>query len=212
MNQLLARQLVGTLPCGIDGLFNPWADICEVDKPHNGPDAKIARLAAHLDTTPRFILCGEAPGYQGCRHSGVAFTSERLLLEGVIPRIDTPMARLTSRNLPYSEPSSTIVWKTLYKLGIAETTVMWNAVQLHPHKPGDSSSNRTPKAEEIALGRPAMQLLVEAFPEACVVAIGKKSQELLTTMGIKVSASIRHPANGGAREFENGLTQLMKLS
>lgn len=205
----LALQLVATLPSGVDGLFNPWADTCPMDLPHNGPEAKIARLAAHLDTVPRFILCGEAPGYQGCRHSGVAFTSERLLLEGAIPRINESMSRLTARELPFSEPSSTIVWKTVYKLGIAESTVMWNAVQLHPHKAGDSSTNRTPRSDEIALGRPAMQLLVGAFPDAKVVAIGKKAHELLTDMGINVTASIRHPANGGAREFEAGLTQVM---
>lgn len=210
MNFSLAKKLIQTLPSGIDGLYNPWSDICPEDRPTNGPQEKLERLARHLDVLPDFIMCGEAPGYQGCRHSGVAFTSERLLLEGAIPRIDTPSGRLTSRAAPYSEPSATIVWRTLYKLGIAEKTVLWNAVQLHPHQPGDFRSNRTPRSDEIALGETAMRLLVEAFPGAKVVAIGKKAEGLLTEMDIQVKAAVRHPANGGATEFAAGLQALIR--
>jgi hypothetical protein len=47
------------------GVFNPWCDHCEDDEPCNGPDAKLARLAAHLDSDPEFILCGEAPSHRG---------------------------------------------------------------------------------------------------------------------------------------------------
>lgn len=208
MNMQLAARLVNTLPKGLTGLFNPWADTCPEDLDNNTPQAKLERLACHLDVQPRFILCGEAPGYQGCRHSGVGFTSERLLLEGAIPRIGAPMGRLTSRLKPFSEPSATIVWKALYNLGIAESTILWNAVQLHPHLPGESHTNRTPIPEEISLGKPAMQLLVDAFPHARIVAVGKKAQELLVDMGIEVTAAVRHPANGGASEFARGLQQL----
>lgn len=97
MNFSLAKKLIQTLPSGIDGLFNPWSDICPEDRPTNGPQEKLERLARHLDVLPDFIMCGEAPGYQGCRHSGVAFTSERLLLEGAIPRIDTPSGPIARR-------------------------------------------------------------------------------------------------------------------
>ncbi len=81
----LAKRLVDTLPVGNAGLFNPWKESLADDEPINTPQAKLERLAAHLDCQPRFILCGEAPGYQGCARSGVAFTSERLLLEGYPP-------------------------------------------------------------------------------------------------------------------------------
>lgn len=205
----LARALVATLPSGQPGLFNPWADTCTEDRPENRPDAKLARLAAHLDCQPRFILCGEAPGYQGCRHSGVAFTSERLLLEGAIPRIPKPNGRLTYRELPWSEPSATIVWKNLDLLGIARETVLWNAVQLHPHRPGEPRSNRTPTPPEIALGEPAMRLLVAAFPQARVVAVGRKAEMLLNEMGIATAGAVRHPANGGATAFARELRDLL---
>jgi len=130
-NNKLAKLLTDTLPSGLPNLFNPWRERCTDDQPCNGPDAKLARLAAHLACDPKFILCGEAAGYQGCRHSGIAFTSERLLREGRIPRISPMSHRLTSRALPYSEPSATIVWGALYNLGIEERTILWNTLPMH---------------------------------------------------------------------------------
>lgn len=208
----LADRLIKTLPSGLPDLFNPWKDSCFEDELWNGPAAKRDRLAAHLDCSPDFILCGEAPGYQGCRHSGIAFTSERLLLEGSIPRIPLLRDRLTKRERPYSEPSATIVWKTLYRLEIAEKTILWNAVQLHPYKTGHPQSNRTPTPTEIALGTPALRILVEAFPSARIVAVGKKAEGLLLSLGISPAATVRHPANGGASAFSKGLELLVSDS
>ncbi|HKB58760.1 MAG TPA: uracil-DNA glycosylase [Gallionellaceae bacterium] len=204
----LARDLVATLPSGRPGLFNPWRDHCPHDAAGNGPEQKLARLALHLDCEPEFILTGEAPGYQGCRYSGVAFTSERLLGEGAIPRIPAPGGRLSTRRLPFSEPSATIVWKTLYRLGIAERTILWNAMQLHPYRTDNVWSNRTPGPDEIALGAPALRLLAAAFPRARIVAVGKKAECLLHEMGVDTAGAVRHPANGGATEFAEGLKSL----
>lgn len=205
----LASSLVETLPYGLTGLFNPWRDSCPHDTASNGPKKKLERLSHHLDCNPEFILAGEAPGYQGCRYSGIAFTSERLLGEGSIPRIPALIDRLSTRRLPFSEPSATIVWKTLYRLGIAERTILWNALQLHPHRADNLWSNRTPTPEEIRLGEPALRILLEAFPNAKIIAVGKKSEGLLREMGIPVTGSVRHPANGGATEFAAGLKALM---
>ena len=93
-NNKLAKLLTDTLPSERPTLFNPWRDHCSQDEPWNGPDAKLARLEAHLACDPEFILCGEAAGYQGCRYSGIAFTSERLLWEGKIPRL-SPLSHET---------------------------------------------------------------------------------------------------------------------
>lgn len=205
----LASSLVETLPSGRLGLFNPWRDRCPHDAAGNVPAEKLDRLARHLDCDPEFILAGEAPGYQGCRYSGIAFTSERLLGEGVIPRIPALTGRLSTRRLPFSEPSATIVWKTLYRLGIEERTILWNAMQLHPYRPDNLWSNRTPKPEEVRLGEPALRILIETFPAAKIIAVGKKSEGLLREMGIPIAGSVRHPANGGATEFAAGLKGLM---
>ena len=141
------------------------------------------------------------------RHSGIAFTSERLLLRGEIPRISAMNQRLTSRPIPYSEPSATIVWRALYELGIEERTILWNALQMHPHRPGEEQSNRTPTSAEIQIGKPALKMLVAEFPSAKVVAVGKKAERLLRSMGVP-AATVRHPANGGAAAFAQELKRL----
>lgn len=205
----LADRLVATLPHGQDGLYNPYTDHCIHDGPENTPRARLQRLRNHLDCRPRLILVGEAPGYRGCRYSGVAFTSEGLLLDGEIPRIDPPRHRLTERHLPWREPSATIIWRTLKALSIQDDTVLWNAVQMHPHRRGEPWSNRTPTVGELALGVPALQMLQRAFPEAVFVPIGKKAHGLLLKTGIRSAAYVRHPANGGAARLAEGLAAIL---
>lgn len=208
-NRELAERLVSAVPAKLPGLFNPWLDACHDDTEVNSTDARIGRLAAHLACEPEFICVGEASGWLGMKRSAIAFTSERLLLEGAIPRVPAPAGRLSTRRLPYSEPSATIVWKTLKALGIAERTVLWNALPMHPFKPGTADSNRTPTDVELMQGAPAMRLLVEAFPRAKVVAIGRKSELLLGQMGIATAGQVRHPANGGATAFAQQLAELV---
>lgn len=205
----LALRLIATLPVGLAGLFNPWREHCQHETACDGPEARVIRLARHLNCDPIYILAGEAPSYRGCRYSGVAFTSERLLLEGAIPRIPAPLDRISTRKVPFSEPSASIVWKELKRLEIADRTVLWNAVQLHPHRPREPWSNRTPNSAELAHGAAAMRVLMETFPTARIVAVGKKSESLLASMGTVVAASVRHPAYGGAKEFAAGLEALV---
>ncbi len=204
----LATQLVDTLPVGRPGLFNPWRQSCPHDLPINTIENKIARLAAHLDCDAKLILVGEAPGYQGCRYSGVAFTSERLLLEGKIPRMPELQGRLTDRGNPFSEPSATIVWGKLTELGIAGDVILWNSVQLHPHHPGQPHTNRTPSDEEVLLGLPALNLLRLHYPTATFVAVGNKADDILRAAGISAT-KVRHPANGGANKFRDGLEAII---
>jgi hypothetical protein len=210
-NNKLAKALTDTLPSGSRKLFNPWHDHCSDCLPCNGPDAKLARLAAHLDCVPEFILCGEAPSHRGCRHSGIAFTSERQLLAGQIPRISPMSYRLTSsRARPYSESSATIVWRALYNLGIEKRTILWNALPMHPHKSRNEQSNRTPSSEEFEIGKRALQMLVREFPTAKVVAVGKQAERSLNSMDVVLAATLRHPANGGAKQFSQGLELLVR--
>lgn len=208
----LANELIKLLPMQRPGLFNPYRDRCVEDTEQNGPTAKIARLAAHLDCEATHILVGEAPGYQGCRHSGLGFTSERLLLEGKIPRIDAPKERLTTRRLPYSEPSATTMWRVLEEAGIHRTTILWNALQLHPFEVQPSKAgklphqtNRAPTAEEVVLGIPSLRKLVMSYPNARIVAVGNVARDLLARSHIPAAKTVRHPSYGGVGEFEAGI-------
>lgn len=59
------------------------------------------------------------------------------------------------------------------------------------------------------MGKPALQMLVAAFPSAKIVAVGKKSEWLLNTMCVIPVATVRHPANGGATAFAKGIELLI---
>ena len=186
-------------------VFNPWnRRDAGTDARHNGPAARRARLAAHLSTKPRQILIGEAAGYQGCHVSGIPFTSERLVMAGVIPRVMCDGRRLSSRRLPWSEPSATTVWGTLQTLGIERDTVLWNAFPWHPHRRGELQSNRTPTRTERALGMVVLDALLAAFPAAAVFAVGRHAEAALHDAG-RAAITLRHPSMGGATAFRRGL-------
>ena len=208
-SRALVTALVKRLPPSQPGLFNPYRDACEHDVVASAAVQRRRRLARHLDCEPRLILVGEAIGYQGGRYSGIAFTSERLMLEGAIPRIRLDH-RLSDRRLPFSEPSASIVWGTLYELDVAEDTILWNAVHCHPHRPDKLWSNRTPTSAEIALGASSLKYLIEYFPAAVPVAVGRKSAELISKVLNRPIDAVRHPAYGGASEFRQGLRQILQ--
>ena len=186
-------------------VFNPWTEVDEgTDACADAPQGRRQRLAAHLDTDVRLILVGEAPGYQGCHVTGIPFTSERLILAGSVPRVPGDGARLSTRHIPWSEPSATTVWGTLYELGLAERTVLWNAYPWHPHKPGNRQSNRTPTPVERARGLPVLEALLGAFPRARLFAVGRTAEASLRDASRKAEP-LRHPSMGGARAFRSQL-------
>lgn len=194
-------------------VFNPWRDHDPLDRTDitdgtMGPSGRRARLRAHFALKPEFVLLGEAPGYQGCHFSGLAFTNEKLLLAGHVPGV-TVNERLTTRPRPWCEPSATIVWGALHGLGIASKTVLWNTFAWHPYKVGQPYSNRAPTRAELELGRPVLEAVLDSFPNACVVAVGTVARRTLAMLGRPASATVRHPSMGGANEFRQGLAALV---
>ncbi|WP_018234275.1 uracil-DNA glycosylase [Thioalkalivibrio thiocyanodenitrificans] len=206
-------SLICDNPYNSDWVFNPWRDRCfDFDLCEAAPRQRLDRLKRHLECKhPTRILLGEAPGYQGCRYSGVAFTSERLLVEGVIPRIE-PTPRITSRERPFSEPSATIIWGILEELGVAHETLLWNAFPWHPHGPGASLTNRTPSIKELRMGVGALEALLAHFQGVQVLALGRSAEKTLRMLGVSPKAALRHPSMGGAQRFREGLRDLSAAS
>jgi len=189
-------------------VFNPWAEVSPDDAFEDAADERRYRLRAHMNCNPKLLLIGEAPGYQGCRYSGIAFTSERLLYLGQIPRVESYAGRrITFRERPWSEPSATIVWGALYELGLQAHTVMFNAVPWHPQGLDGIHSNRTPSAAERHAGIPHLLRFISLYEGAKIAALGNTASKSLYDLGIE-HAKLRHPANGGATKFRDGLKAL----
>ena len=152
------------------------------------------------------LLLGEAPGYQGCRRSGVGFTSEPQLIAG-IPELDMfGEARGYQRSGEFpdlrKEPSATIVWGQLARLDFVP--FIWASFPFHPHKPELPNSNRTPKRPEIDFGRPIFLDLIETFQIEHVFAVGNIAHASLAAVGID-APKVRHPAQGGKNDFVAGM-------
>ncbi len=207
MNDLIGEIASVEMP----SVFNPWRHSDELDRfQAEGPLLRIERLRAHFDCRPRFLLIGEAPGYQGCHFSGVPFTNEKLIHEGRVPRV--PATRFTLRDKPWCEPSATIVWGTLHDLDIAADVVMWNAFAWHPHLEGNAYSNRTPTRNELQAGAPILRKVVAHFAGVPVIAIGQKAKTLLWNLDVKTMGSVRHPSMGGANDYRRQMAELLQAS
>lgn len=211
-----------------ENVFNPWTDGDPWDIGMDDSHGRRQRLARHLQCDAKYLLIGEAPGYRGCHFSGVPFTCEKQICDGIVPRVcqanevlsgcavraqqQLDRRRLTRRELPWSEGSATVIWSTLHELRIAEQTVMWNSFPWHPHNPdplGVTLSNRTPTPREIVEGAPILALVLEQFPDACKIAVGRIAARTLESLGIKGFATVRHPSMGGARQFKEQLRELV---
>ncbi len=181
------------------------------NQPENATRCHNLRLYLHQmqQRQPTILLVGEAPGYRGCRLTGVPFVSPAILQTG------TPSGLFgagngwqTSREWPdiQNEASATIVWETL--AGIRPFPLLWNAFPFHPHQPGQPQSNRTPKRSELGWGRPFLDQLLQIFPIKTIVAVGNKAEQALTGWGIDHS-KVRHPSHGGKLDFRRGVGEIV---
>jgi uracil-DNA glycosylase len=154
-----------------------------------------------LNSTILFL--GEAPGYKGCRLSGLAFTSEKILFENEF-FANEDMQFINDRNKLESEISATIVWSEIQKLKI--TPLIWNIFPFHPHNLNDIKSNRTPTNIELEEGKVFLLELLKIFEIKEIVALGRKPQLILEKILLN-HQYVRHPANGGKKDFIEGLSK-----
>jgi len=199
-------------------LFNPWYHRDEEnDRIAGAPEIRKNQFRTYLNErlrTARYLFIAEALGYQGGHFTGIAMTSERILLGHQKPKYGVGPEDVfravnparTSRNsvnqLGMSEPTATIMWGALKKLGInTYETVLWNAVPWHPYNSEKGLlSNRTPTAFEMEKGLEHLQEFLNLFPGRTIIAVGRKCEECLNQTGNNYIA-VRHPANGGAPKF-----------
>ena len=197
----------------LPGVFNPWGQRSPYDTPAGGPVARRRHLRAHLTITdPVLLIVGEAPGYRGCRYSGIPFTDERKLLAGEVPRVAPPRARLTTFPRSLAELTATIMWKALFDFGVAERTVFWSAFPWHPFRSPEQHTNRRPTTGELEGALPFLEETLARYPDARVATLGRVAEWSLARLGRSTSPVLRHPANGGATAFRTGLRRLLHES
>lgn len=158
---------------------------------------------------PEIILVGEAPGYRGCRVTGVPFTSEYLLMNNMDGL--SLFGKEAGFRLPYEkdklikEATATIIWETMIKYNIL--ALSWNSFPFHPHKAGKPESNRTPLKNELLIGEKPLIEIIDIFKIKHIVAVGRKAEESLNKLNIS-SYCVRHPAQGGKNEFVEGIRKI----
>lgn len=160
---------------------------------------------------PNVMLIGEAPGYKGCKLTGVPFTSEYIMMNGIEDKTlfgSTKGYMRVGNNTKLSkEQSAAIVWQTLTAHRFFP--LMWNAFPFHPHRESSPSSNRTPTKCELQTGKHYIQLLIDIFDIITVVAVGNSAERAINSLGIECK-KVRHPANGGKADFVSGIMTVIE--
>ncbi|MFQ5631977.1 MAG: uracil-DNA glycosylase [bacterium] len=207
-------------------VFNPWFDVDPVnDIGSRAPQIRRNHLRHFLEqrlSSARYLLIAEAVGYQGGHFSGIAMTSERILLgyltaKGVQPEYvvsDITLQRTSKQEIianGFSEPTATIVWQAIVSSDKDPYEfILWNIFPWHPFQPEKGLlSNRTPTKKELLFGVPVVEEMLTLWSNARIAAVGRKSAQILGELGIAASP-MRHPAQGGATQFRKQFSAWIK--
>jgi len=210
-------------------IYNPWKDFDGVyDIGKEAPEIRCDQLDNYLRLRvphAKYIFVAEALGFQGGHFSGIAMTSERILLNHhknnklncslVLNRTAKRTSKKACPGLKkiqiecgYNEPTATIIWESIVNSKWKSTDIiLWNIFPFHPYKE-DILTNRTPNDSELKVGIKYLELLRNLVKEAKIITIGAKSHQTFNNFNIKHS-SVPHPANGGANDYRNQIAHLL---
>jgi hypothetical protein len=216
-------RLLKEAPSG--AVFNPWWQVDEEnDIGSHASRIRRTQLRAYLLARlkkARLALIGEAIGYRGGHFTGIAMTSERILLglkriagierqqllSGVTPHRTSKPRKCADG---FSEPTATIVWSSLLRLGLSpHEFVLWNAFPWHSFNPRRGMlSNRMPSKAERSAGVSVLQAFLDLFSSNEIVALGRIAASQLEDLGVDAHY-IRHPASGGGKLFRQQIAKIV---
>ena len=184
-------------------VFNPYINPSAV---HNLKEY----LYAMYELKPDVLLVGEAPGYKGCRITGIPFSCCQLY-----EQIDHPFLKKLGPKLKIEadewENTAAYVWN--YLLEKETLPLFWNSFPFHPYRKGNKMSNRAPLKSEIEEGIKYLLDLQQIFDVKIVAGLGRAGQKAALAAfdqtGIDVPY-IRHPSYGGKSDFISGMNLLLK--
>lgn len=170
-------------------------------------------LLQMFDMKPKYLLVGEAPGYKGCAISGVPFTDELTIKNGLkninLFGIKNGYGTEFIDKELHKENTAQIFWNLIDSIGKCEFLI-WNIFPFHPHERNDIKSNRKPTAMECSIGKKYVFDLLKIFGDLKIVSIGRVAEENLKDKYNNI-IYIRHPSYGGKNEFETGIRKLYEV-
>ncbi len=184
-------------------LFNPYTDTCDQCDGEDAAKIRENNLLEYLkvvDST-NSIIVGEAPGYLGCRRTGLPFTDNDHL--SIVQRIfglgEMKQATITGKN---RENSALFMWRTIGRL--KKPPFVWNLIPLHPYKRDKQLSNRTPIKKDYHVSNIAIEYLLENGGFDKIIAVGRIAEKYLGEMGYECTY-VRHPSHGGSGIFKEAI-------
>lgn len=200
----------------LENVFNPWKDIDKNYDVKNAPELRCNNLKKYLKDRKdaKYVLIAEAPGYQGCRFSGIPMTSERMFckckyeFESYCRTSDKTKLESFSelvKTCGFTEPTATIVWNVMYGLQNLKPTdfILWNAFPFHPYNT-KLLSNRKPNSNELEITKNILEAFLKLVKEKQIIAVGNVAYNVLSQQMCK---KVRHPSFGGKKEFEEKIQE-----
>lgn len=161
----------------------------------------------HLGSNP-IMLVGEAPGYRGCRLTGLPFSSCDLVLHSDHQLYRDLRDKLIVED-DTSEVSAQIIWNYFKDKHI--TPLFWNAFPFHPYVKYKLHTNRAPSVKEIQEGSWYLKELIELFKPKMIVAVGRKGELALQGLELPMEIEyVRHPSFGGKKAFMSGMDTILE--
>lgn len=156
---------------------------------------------------PKALFVGEAPGIHGCYLTGIPFTSERILRQGINGKSVLHHTYRIDGNK--AERSATIIWKEVMKLRQG-SVLFWNVFPLHPYEIKENTiKNRRPTKLEKEWGIVFLAEIIDLFPNIPVYSLGNLARESLQELNIPIQGHLRHPRN--AHHFRADFAQIFTV-
>lgn len=159
-----------------------------------------------LENNHNILIVGEAPGYLGCKLTGIPFTSGSIIKQSS----NNIFKKITNKiflEKIISENTATIIWDFFKEKNTVP--ILWNSFPFHPHKKGNEKSNRRPTRLEVDEGKKYLRLIFNLFNPKIIGSLGRVGESILKdTFPEKEIIYIRHPSHGGKNKFINGMQNI----
>lgn len=153
------------------------------------------------------LLIGEAPGYRGCRLTGIPFTSGAVI-KSARHKIFKEIGTQIELHKVTPENTASMLWEILD--ASSPIPILWNAFPFHPFKSGVSESNRKPTPSEIEEGKRYLEIVYELFRPQKLCSLGRVGEAILNDLFPNEKIIyIRHPSHGGKKDFVRGVRRVL---